>query len=118
MSETTQSEARVNPRPAPASPVRYDVSLLTAHDLYLFNEGTHFRLHERLGAHATIVDGTPGAYFAVWAPDAERVSVIGDFNDWTESRHPLRARASSGIWEGFIPEVTHATRYKYHLVSR
>ncbi len=65
---------------ASRGPVRYDVSLLTDDDLYLFNEGNHYRLYEKLGAHVVTRDGVEGTYFAVWAPDAENVSVIGDFN--------------------------------------
>lgn len=100
------------------SPVRYDVSVLTDDDVYLFNEGSHFRLYERLGAHTRILDGVAGVTFAVWAPDAERVNVIGDFNGWNQDAHPLRPRASSGIWEGFIAGVGAADTYKYHIGSR
>src|SRR6476646_5322908 len=71
-------------------------TLFSDWDLHLFNEGTHLRLWEKLGAH--IVPG--GVMFAVWAPNAERVSVIGDFNDWSYDAHPLQAHAQSGIWEG------------------
>ena len=98
--------------------VRYDVSLLTDHDLYLFNEGTHYRLYDKLGAHLLTHDGVEGTYFAVWAPDAERVSVIGDFNGWNRNSHPLRPRANSGIWQGFIPGVGKGAIYKYHIESR
>jgi 1,4-alpha-glucan branching enzyme len=89
-------------------------SMLTVDDLYLFNEGTHYRLYERLGAHMT----SSGTHFAVWAPNAEYVSVVGDFNGWDPGRHPLRPRASSGIWEGALPEITQGMRYKYHISSR
>src|SRR5689334_5568395 len=78
------------------------LSLLTDQDLHLFNEGTHLALGDKLGAHPAVIDGAEGTFFAVWAPNAEAVSVIGDFNGWRPSRHPLRARASSGIWEGFV----------------
>jgi 1,4-alpha-glucan branching enzyme len=98
--------------------VRYDVSVLTDHDLYLFNEGTHFRLYEKLGARPMSVDGIEGTYFAVWAPDAEQVFVMGDFNGWNKSSHPLGSRAQSGIWEGFVPGVTQGTIYKYFVASR
>ncbi|GIX47333.1 MAG: hypothetical protein KatS3mg131_1544 [Candidatus Tectimicrobiota bacterium] len=94
------------------------VTLLSADDLYLFNEGSHFRLYEKLGAHPLSVGGTAGTYFAVWAPNAEQVSVIGDFNGWDKKAHPLFPRESSGIWEGFLPGVGPGAVYKYHIVSR
>lgn len=99
-------------------PVLYDVSLLTDDDLYLFNEGSHFRLPEKLGSHILTRKGAEGTLFGVWAPDAEQVMVIGDFNDWDKTSHPLRARGNSGIWEGFVPGVGKGSRYKYHIVSR
>jgi 1,4-alpha-glucan branching enzyme len=95
-----------------------DVSLLTADDLYLFNEGTHYRLFEKLGAHPLAVDGVAGTYFAVWAPNAQQVAVIGDFNQWDKASHPLRPRGESGVWEGFIAGVGPGTLYKYHIASR
>jgi 1,4-alpha-glucan branching enzyme len=101
-----------------ADPVRYGVSLLTEDDLYLFNQGTHFRLYEKLGAHPLQHEGREGAYFAVWGPDAERVSVVGDFNGWDPSSHPLGSRGQSGIWEGFIPGVNKGMPYKFHIQSR
>src|SRR5438874_6277987 len=91
--------------PQPTNPVRYDFSLLTDHDLYLFNEGTHYRLYEKLGSHLMTVEGQAGTYFAVWAPNAEHVSVMGSFNGWNKETHPLRPKESSGIWQGFIPGV-------------
>lgn len=97
--------------------VAYDVSLISHDDLYLFNEGTHSRLYEKLGSHPTRHEDTDGIYFAVWAPNAASVSVVGDFNDWNGNRHPLRPRADSGIWEGFIPGLERMATYKYHLVS-
>ena len=99
------------------APVRYDVSLLTDDDLYLFNEGSHYRLYNRLGSHV-LKEPEAGAYFAVWAPDAAQVSVTGDFNGWHKSSHPLRQRASSGIWEGFIPGMGPGSLYKYHVASK
>jgi 1,4-alpha-glucan branching enzyme len=98
--------------------VRYDVSLLTDHDIYLFNEGTHYQLYEKLGAHLLTHEGVEGTYFAVWAPDAERVTIIGDFNGWNKTTHPLRPRANSGIWQGFIPGMGKGSIYKYHIESR
>ncbi|MFH1382298.1 MAG: 1,4-alpha-glucan branching protein GlgB [Chloroflexota bacterium] len=94
------------------------MNLLTDHDLYLFNEGTHFRLYEKLGAHPVTIDGQKGTYFAVWAPNAEQVSVTGDFNGWNKKSHSLSPRGQSGIWEGFIPKVTSGTLYKYRVVSQ
>lgn len=99
-------------------PVMYDTSFLTNDDVFLFNEGSHFRLYEKLGSHLATHDGQEGAFFAVWAPDAETVSVMGDFNGWDKFSHPLRPRGSSGIWEGFIPGVTKGTTYKYYVASR
>ena len=98
--------------------VRYGPSRLTDQDLYLFNEGTHLGLADKLGAHSAVVDGVDGTIFAVWAPNATAVSLVGDFNGWEPSRHPLRPRATSGIWEGFVPDLRHGTRYKYHVRSR
>lgn len=90
---------------------------LTADDLHLFNEGTHARLYDKLGAHEMTLDGKSGTYFAVWAPNARHVSVIGDFNEWRAGAHSLRARDQSGIWEGFIPGVSIGAMYKYHIES-
>lgn len=99
--------------------VLHGASLLTEHDIYLFRQGTHFRLYEKLGAHPRTLNDVRGTHFALWAPNAERVSVIGDFNDWNPETHPLRVRPDgSGIWEGFIPGVGPGTLYKYHLHSR
>jgi 1,4-alpha-glucan branching enzyme len=102
--------------PEPA--VRTDVSLLGSQDLFLFNEGTHYRLYDKLGAHPLAPGGVAGTYFAVWAPSAGQVYVMGDFNGWNKTSHPLTPRASSGIWEGFVPGVRSGTAYKYHVVSR
>jgi len=104
--------------PGAATNVRYDVSLLSDDDLYLFNEGSHLRLYEKLGSHRLTWNGTPGTYFAVWAPNAEQVFVMGDFNGWDKGNRPLRAKGSSGIWEGFIPGLGQWANYKYHVVSK
>ncbi|MBD3246042.1 MAG: 1,4-alpha-glucan branching protein GlgB [Candidatus Omnitrophica bacterium] len=97
---------------------RYGVPFITDHDIYLFKEGNMFRAYEKLGAHPMVVDGIKGTFFAVWAPNAERVSVIGNFNGWDPGRHGLAARWDhSGIWEGFLPGVKHGDLYKYHIVS-
>ncbi|MBL8796740.1 MAG: 1,4-alpha-glucan branching protein GlgB, partial [Planctomycetia bacterium] len=93
-------------------------TLLGPADLHLFNEGSHTRLYQKLGAHPQTQDGVPGTYFAVWAPAAEYVSVIGDFNHWDPRCHTLKPRESSGIFEGFLPGVGPGTIYKYHIVSR
>jgi 1,4-alpha-glucan branching enzyme len=98
--------------------VRYDFSLLTEDDLFLFNEGSHLRLYDKLGSHIVTHDGVAGTHFAVWAPSAACVSVIGDFNGWERGTHPLWARASSGIWEGFVPGIGAGTQYKYWVESR
>ena len=98
--------------------VRYGISPLTDQDIYLFNEGTHYRLYQKLGAHPHIADGAAGATFAVWAPDADAVTVMGDFNGWNRKSHPLQPRGSSGIWEGFIAGVGKGTLYKYFVSSR
>lgn len=93
-------------------------SLFTDFDIDLFKAGKHFRLYEKLGAHLISVDGVDGVYFAVWAPTAHSVSVVGDFNFWTQGEHFLEVRwDSSGIWEGFIPNVKKGTTYKYKIQS-
>ncbi|MFC1707320.1 1,4-alpha-glucan branching protein GlgB [Planctomycetota bacterium] len=93
-------------------------TLLTEDDLYLFNQGSHFRLYEHLGAHPLSAGDAEGTYFAVWAPDAERVSVVGEFNHWNATRHPLAPRGSSGIWEGVVAEARKGALYKYQIRSR
>jgi 1,4-alpha-glucan branching enzyme len=99
--------------------VRHDVSLLTEYDVHLFREGNHFGLYRKLGSHLLSREGVDGVLFAVWAPNAESVSVVGDFNGWDPAAHPLKPREdSSGIWEGFVPGVGKGAVYKYHIVSR
>ncbi len=98
--------------------VRPLLGFLTEYDLYLLNESTHYNAWTKLGAHPAVVDGVPGTRFAVWAPDAENVSVIGDFNEWKDGRHPLRPRGSSGFWEGFVEGASQGQRYKYAIHSR
>jgi len=93
-------------------------SLFTDFDISLFKAGKHFRLYEKLGAHLTEVDGVKGVYFAVWAPSARSVSVVGDFNYWIQGEHQLNVRwDASGIWEGFIPGVEKGLTYKYKIQS-
>ena len=96
-----------------------DISLLTELDITLFKQGSHFRLYEKMGAHLTTVAGVSGCRFAVWAPNASSVSVIGDFNNWQLASNPLQLRQDeSGIWEGFFAKITPGERYKYRIVSQ
>ena len=90
--------------------------LLTDYDLYLIGEGKHQQLYDKLGAHPHQVEGVSGTAFAVWAPNARRVSVVGDFNGWDEHAHPMRLR-SSGVWELFLPGVEPGALYKYAILS-
>ena len=94
-------------------------SFLTDYDTYLFKQGNNIKLYNKLGSHVMDLDGVKGTNFAVWAPNAEYVSVIGDFNSWDSKSHPLSVRwDESGIWEGFIPNLKEGSIYKYHIVSR
>jgi 1,4-alpha-glucan branching enzyme len=96
----------------------HGVSLLSELDIYLFKQGNHFRLFEKLGSHVMTVDGAEGTLFALWAPNAAAVSVMGDFNGWDSKTHPLKVREDqSGIWEGFIAGLGLGTLYKYHIDS-
>ncbi len=93
-------------------------SLFSDFDIELFKAGKHYRLYEKMGAHIAKHEGKEGTYFAVWAPNAKYLSVIGDFNGWNRSEHPLNIRwDGSGIWETFVPGVQQGTRYKYFLES-
>ncbi|MCL4127754.1 UNVERIFIED_CONTAM: hypothetical protein GTU68_002148 [Idotea baltica] len=93
-------------------------SLFTEFDIALFKSGKHFKLYEKFGSHITTIDGVEGTYFAVWAPSAKHVSVIGDFNFWSGEEHSLNVRwDASGIWEGFIPTVGKGSLYKYKIHS-
>ncbi|GAB4483729.1 MAG: 1,4-alpha-glucan branching enzyme [Thermodesulfovibrionales bacterium] len=92
--------------------------ILTDFDLHLIGEGTHYKKYEKLGAHLTELDGTTGVHFAVWAPNASMVSVIGDFNRWDNRRHPMRLLGTSGIWEIFIPGIGAGEVYKFFIRSR
>jgi 1,4-alpha-glucan branching enzyme len=94
------------------------MSLLTERDLYLFNEGSHIRLYRHMGAHPMTENGKSGVHFAVWAPDAESVSVMGTFNAWDKSSLPMKPRDNSGIWERFVPGAAHGDSYKYQVSSR
>jgi 1,4-alpha-glucan branching enzyme len=92
-------------------------TLLGDLDLHLFNEGRHFELASQLGANVTVVDGVSGVRFAVWAPNARAVSVVGDFNTWDPRRHPMRLRYPAGVWELFIPRIGVGARYKFAVVG-
>ncbi len=86
-------------------------------DDFLIAEGTHHRLFDKLGAHLIDHEGASGVHFAVWAPNAQVVSVVGDFNDWDQRRHPMRRRADIGVWEIFIPDIGEHRAYKYHVIG-
>ncbi|MFO7725694.1 MAG: 1,4-alpha-glucan branching protein GlgB [Oceanipulchritudo sp.] len=88
---------------------------MTEEDLYLFNMGDDHRIYRKLGAHIRTIDGVPGVAFAVWAPSAERVSVVGDFNRWDGRYHPMRTLGSSGVWEIFIPGLGEGQKYKFEI---
>ena len=122
----TEKQSDISPQPEtthalevvePIEPPAPNPHLLTDDDIHLFHAGTHTHLHEKLGAHATVIDGVHGTQFAVWAPNAAEVTVIGDFNDWKPHANHLQPRGNSGIWEAFIPQANAACRYKYHIRS-
>jgi 1,4-alpha-glucan branching enzyme len=97
-------------------PYRYG-RVLSDYDLYLFGEGKHTRIYDQLGAHPMTVGNAAGVHFAVWAPNAKRVSVVGDFNSWDGRRHPMRLLGASGVWEIFVPGVGTGERYKFELLT-
>lgn len=102
-----------------SNPMSYEVSRLSEMDIYLFKQGTHTKLYDKLGSHSMVHEGCSGVYFAVWAPNAAALSVRGDFNDYSTDSHPLKLRDDdSGIWEGFIAGVEQGLTYKYHIVSK
>ena len=92
--------------------------ILSEDDLYLYGEGRHYRIYDKLGCHLMTIDGVAGALFAVWAPNAKRVSVVGDFNNWDGRKHLMRLRGSSGIWELFIPGMKEGELYKFEIKTR
>src|SRR5690349_4046948 len=93
-------------------------SLITDYDIHLFRSGKHFKLYEKLGAHVATFKGVEGTYFAVWAPNAKSISVIGYFNHWQKGNHKLYPRwDGSGIWEGFFSDIKHGEAYKYAIES-
>jgi 1,4-alpha-glucan branching enzyme len=93
-------------------------NLLTDMDLHLFNEGSHNRLYQKMGAHLVTLGGKTGTYFSVWAPDAERISIVGDFNGWNPDSTPMNPRGHSGIWEAFVAGLGSGSIYKFHIRSR
>ncbi len=93
-------------------------SQITDFDVYLFAEGKNYDIYNKLGAHPTTIDGVEGTYFAVWAPNARRVSVVGDFNMWDGALHPMQLQAASGIYELFIPDVKPGAIYKFQILTR
>ena len=92
--------------------------LLTDFDLHLFAEGRHYRAYDMMGAHVRTVEGVAGVHFVVWAPNALRVSVVGDFNGWDGRSHPMQVRGGTGLWELFIPDIPEGSAYKYEIRSR
>ena len=106
--------------PASTLPTAFpaDRAILGEQDLYLFNEGSHYRLYEKMGAHLCTRNGEAGTQFAVWAPGAEQVFVMGDFNGWHKHNWKLYPQGSSGVWVGFVPGLGSGALYKYHIVSR
>ncbi|PIS31545.1 1,4-alpha-glucan branching enzyme [Candidatus Saganbacteria bacterium CG08_land_8_20_14_0_20_45_16] len=99
--------------------IKHGPSLFSDRDIYLFREGSYFAAYNTLGSHLTSLAGQKGVFFAVWAPNAHSVSVVGNFNSWDTIAHPLAARWDrSGIWEGFIPGLKKGDIYKYHIVSK
>lgn len=92
--------------------------IISDYDLYLFNEGNNHKIYEKLGAHPMEVDGAKGTYFAVWAPNAKRVSVVGSFNNWDGRVHQMRVLGSSGVWEIFIPLVQEGDLYKFEIKTK
>jgi 1,4-alpha-glucan branching enzyme len=111
---------RVSSRGGPVAeiddPYRFG-RVISEYDVYLFSEGTHTRIYDKLGAHVMRLDDTDGVHFAVWAPNAERVSVVGDFNGWDGRLHPMRRLGPTGIWEIFLPGLAEGERYKYEIRS-
>ena len=101
-----------------ARPEQTATSALDPQDVYLFAEGTHERAWQFLGAHLREIDGVPGVLFVVWAPEASRVAVVGDFNGWDPAAHPMRAHGQSGLWEIFVPGVRSGEHYKFAIRAR
>src|SRR6187551_4061049 len=87
--------------------------VISDYDLHLFGEGTLREVYDRLGAHPMTLGGVNGVHFGIWAPNAQRVSIIGDFNDWDGRAHPMRRLVPSGVWELFVPDLAEGERYKF-----
>ena len=100
-----------------ADPYAFD-GLFTDFDAYLFAEGKNYDVYNKMGAHPIEIDGVKGTYFAVWAPDARRVSVVGDFNMWDGSLNPMQIHSASGVYELFIPGVMPGAVYKFQILTR
>ena len=95
------------------------MTMITDHDIYLFKQGRHYQLYDKFGAHSATVNGVPGIMFSVWAPNAQKVSVIGECNDWDYGASPLTVRDDgSGVWEGFVPEACKGQEYKFHINTK
>ena len=92
--------------------------VITDYDLYLFGEGNHTHIYDKLGAHPLTADGVDGVHFAVWAPNAQRVSVVGDFNNWDGREHPMTLLGASGVWDTFVPTARQGQRYKFEIHTR
>jgi len=107
-----RAKAEVPPNPEPLAPTLGEI------DLHLFGEGRHERIYEKLGAHVITLNGVEGVAFAVWAPNAQRVSVVGNFNGWDGTKHPMRLLGGSGVWELFIPGLKAGELYKYEIKSQ
>ncbi len=117
---TTEGQNLNNPTPVtlPAFDPVESVSRFSEFDIFLFKEGKHYTLYDKLGSHVMEHHGVVGTYFAVWAPNANSVSIIGNFNGWTRNSHPLLPRwDGSGIWEGWIPNIGRGEVYKYFIIS-
>ena len=95
-----------------------DTRFITEFDQYLFGQGTHYDLYNKLGAHPMTVDGEDGVYFAVWAPNAEAVSLVGNFNEWDENATPMERLEPLGIYEIFLPEMKIGDIYKYCVTTK
>jgi 1,4-alpha-glucan branching enzyme len=95
-------------------PYAFKSPLLTDFDIYLFNEGNHHTIYEKMGAHPVEVEGVQGTYFAVWAPNARNVSVVGNFNNWDGRKHQMR-KMQGGVWDLFIPDLAIGAIYKYEI---
>ena len=92
--------------------------LISQDDQYLFSQGTHYDIYKKLGAHVSVEDGVQGIYFAVWAPNADSVNVIGSFNDWNEEKHTMKLLGKGGIWGLFISEASVGDMYKFLIRAK